>query len=153
MILFCATETISTLNPSFVSANSYHYVDMTVTISIILAVSAIISPIVTSICSSRLKYRKRKEELESKHKTMILLHKQKVFEEYLLEAGKAIGDRLSGPSKEYYSSYYIALASAPRDIRHKMNYVNESLTSGNYEDAASEIESVSAAINNYTETL
>ncbi len=76
-------------------------VDMTVTISVIVALCALISPWVTALINNHHATQIRKLELQEKRYEEVLLYKRTVFEEYI----QALENAMNSDKYEVYSTY------------------------------------------------
>ncbi len=60
-------------------------IDMTITISVIVALAAIVSPILTAIINNRYQLKLKKLELKQKEYEQTVLYKRKIFENSLVQ--------------------------------------------------------------------
>ena len=113
-------------------------IDLTVTISVIIALCAIVSPILTAIINNRHQLKLRKLELRQKQYENTIMYQRNIFENYLRYSGKCLSRANSDSLREYGEYYLIALMYAPSEIKEKMISANNFLQ--NYDlDAAGKI--------------
>ena len=130
-----------------------HYnVDLTVTLSIILAFSSIVVPAIIAIINSRKELKMKQLEIENRKYENNIIYKRAIFEKFLFEAGRAIGDPKYDHMETYSPSYYIALASAPENVRFYIKLVHDDLAACEFKKASTELAQASEEINNYLET-
>lgn len=120
--------------------------DLTVSISVILALAAIISPILTALINNRHHTKIRKMEMQQQTYENTILHKRTVFENYLKVAGKCIYYSDTSSLKEYGEFYFHALMYAPPELRNDMIAANQKMQNYDWEEASEIIEKISAKI-------
>lgn len=111
-------------------------IDLTVTISVIIALCAIISPILTCLINNRHQLTIRQLESEQKRYESTTIYLRSIFENYLRAAGKCVGRANSDALREYGEYYLVALMYAPDDIKHKMIHAHELMESYQWSDAS-----------------
>lgn len=96
--------------------------NLTVTISVIVALASVIAPMLTSIINNRYQLKLKKLELEEHGRADITLHKREIFERYLQSAGTYINSEcyLESDMKTYGSCYQQALFCAPEQLQEDM---------------------------------
>lgn len=104
-------------------------VDLTVTISVILALCAILSSVFTAAINNRHQLRMKKLELEHQRHETDTLHKRGVFEEYLEKAFRCTVYTGGVHYSEYTEIYLKAVFLAPKAVRDKMIALHERLRS------------------------
>lgn len=120
--------------------------DMTISISVIVALCAILSPMITAIINNRYQIKlKRMELLQQEHQDSALYHRS-VYENYLKHAGRCIYLSDQDALKEYGEFYYSALMYAPPDIRSDMIEANKLMYEINYDEASALIEGIAVKI-------
>lgn len=106
-------------------------IDLTVTISVILALAAIVSPIATALINNAHHTKIRKMELEYEEKRNSREHVQKIFDSYLSNAGAYI--RL--PDGEHAAAYgsvaNLAFCYAPEEARKTMEILESQIDEAN----------------------
>lgn len=111
------------------TASTFPEIDMSITITSVIAVTAIISPILTAIINNRYLLKMKKLELEQHHFEQTSLHKRQIFENYLKYAGQtsSFSSKISFP--EYSNAYLSALMYVTPDLRKEMIEIHEILSS------------------------
>ena len=99
-------------------------IDLTVTISVIIALCAILSPIITSIINNRHQLKIKKLELQEKRCENTIFYQRTIFENYLKYSGECITSANSEAFRKYGEYYLIALMYVPDDMRNKMIEAN-----------------------------
>ena len=120
-------------------------IDLTITVSVIVALAAVISPILTTLINNHHQTKLRMLELKHKHYEQTVLYKRNIFENYL----KGLSMVSQNPTMENidrYSKYYsLAYMYLPEHIRIKMSSVNnllhdnESIPTANIDVIATDI--------------
>ena len=129
-------------------------IDLTINISVILALAAIVSPIFTSIINNIHQTKLKKMELKQAHFENTVLYKRTIFENYLRHAGRCV--KYSDPEslKLYGESYFLALTYAPDDIGNLMTEINRHISRASFNEATALFEEqVSPLIRTMLKTL
>ena len=120
--------------------------DLTISISVIVALCAIISPILTSIINNRYQLKLKRMELSKQEYQDSILYQRNVYENHLKHAGRFIYYTDADAQKDYGEYYYSALMYAPPDIRCAMVKANNLLLENKIEDASAIVEGIAAKI-------
>ena len=115
-------------------------IDLTISISVIVALCAIISPILTAIINNRYQLKLKKLELEQENIKNTVLYKRNIFENYLKYSGERIAYSDAEAQKNYSKYYFLALAYAPDEFRFDMIQVNQFMESHDYSNASIALE-------------
>lgn len=110
-------------------------IDLTVTISVIIALCAIISPTITSIINNRHQLKIKKLELQEKRNENTIFYQRTIFENYLKYSGECVTYFDSQAFRQYGEYYLVALMYASDDIRDKMIEANAMIRSNNFAGA------------------
>lgn len=97
--------------------------DSTITITVVIAISAIISPIITTLLNNHHLYKMRKLDDETELRKTSYFYKRGIFEDYMRYAGQCVTHATSDALENYGATY--ALAS----FISQMNCLIKSLTS------------------------
>lgn len=129
--------------------------DLSVAISIIVAIAAIISPILTTVINNSHQKKMKKLELDQEHYEKSITYQKEIFESYLRRAGACIGSSCSilDDLKSYKESYLAALLYAPDDLRELMKKTNKSIESFNEDVATVEFEKLIPKIQEHINKL
>lgn len=120
--------------------------DLTISISVIVALCAIISPILTAIINNRYQIKMKRIELSQQEYRDTVLYHRDVYENYLKHAGRCIYYADHDALKDYGEYYYSALMYAPHDIQIDMIKANSLMLKDKYDDASLIIETIAAKI-------
>ena len=90
--------------------------DLTVTITAILGIAAIISPIATALINNRHQLKLKKLEYQQKEKESSFFYKRGIYEDYLKYAGKCIALPDHNSLQEYGKIYGLALIYFPKEL-------------------------------------
>lgn len=128
-------------------------IDLTITISVILSLSAIVSPILTALINNRYLLRLKKLDLQQQHIENTILYKRNIFECYLKYVGRCINFSDTNAQKDYGEYYFLALTYAPDDIRELMIEINHEITYANLDIATELLEKVTPKIHTMLKTM
>lgn len=122
-------------------------IDLTITISVIVALCAIISPVLTAIINNR--YLAKSEESKQKQKSYenTTLHKREIFENYMMYAGQCIYYSDPDALKNYGKYYFPALMLVPAYLRPNMIEANQLMQRGQFDEAVKLFEKISLQLN------
>ena len=127
--------------------------DFTVTITAILGIAAVISPIATAIINNRYQLKVKKLELEQNHKDKTTYYVRSIFENYLRYTGKCINLMISETEGNYGEYYFLALTYSPSHIADALISINASIHNGDLESAASQLEQLRPQIAELLQSL
>ncbi len=121
-------------------------IDLTISISVIVALCAIISPILTAIINNRYQLKLKRIELSQQEYLETILYCRNIYENYLKYTGRCIYHSDTDALKEYGEYYYSALMYAPSDIRTDMINANNLIMEYKYNEASPIIEKIASRI-------
>lgn len=121
-------------------------IDLTISISVIVALCAIISPILTAIINNLYQLKLKRIELSQQEYRDTILYHRNIYENYLKYAGRCICFSDPDATKEYGEYYYSALMYAPPDIRTDMIKANQLMFDHKLKEASALIEKIAARI-------
>lgn len=98
-------------------------VDLTVTISVILGIAAIISPVLVSITNGIIQYKMKKLELREETYKRTVLRKQEVLENFIKSLSACVTHQNDQSLKELGECYPIAYMYFSDDVRKTMSEV------------------------------
>lgn len=129
--------------------------DLSITISAIIAVAAIISPILTAVINNLHQRTMKKLELEEKHYDKTVSYQKEIFENYLSKTGNYIGSRFTNVKAlmEYDDAYLVALLYAPNDLQVLMKNANDAIRSEIVPQALSAFEELIPKIQEHIQNL
>lgn len=104
--------------------------DLSITISAIIALAAVISPVITTVINNFHQLKIKKIELNQQHYEKTVLYQREIFENYLRETGKYVGSKGidQNAAKEYSKTYLVAYLHAPKYLQEEMKRTNECIT-------------------------
>ena len=111
-------------------------IDLTVTISVIVALCAIVSPIATAIINNRYQLKLRKMDIYQKTLENTMLYKRSIFENYLKYAGRCIFHSDVNALKDYGEYYLLALLYAPIELHTEMKKINVLMLEKHWSEAS-----------------
>lgn len=128
-------------------------IDLTVSISVILALVATISPILTSIINNMHHTKIRKLELRQEHLKNTVYHQRNTLESYLKYAGRCIARADSDALKEYNEYYFSALLYACPELRPDMIAIHDLMEKFDWDAATPLFENLIPKIHDYLQEL
>lgn len=120
--------------------------DLTISISVIVALCAILSPILTAIINNRHQIKIKRMELSQQEHRDTTLYLRNVYESYLKHAGRCIYYADQDALKDYGEYYYSALMYAPPDIQADMIAANNLMLEDKFNEASVLIEKLTTKI-------
>lgn len=127
--------------------------DLTITVTAILGISAIISPIATAIINNLFQLKTKKLEMKQMHLENTTYHIRSIFENYLRHAGRCTNNADNDARKDYGEYYFLALAYAPDNISSTMIDINDAISTCNYQIATSLLEKLKPEISKLLRNL
>lgn len=121
-------------------------IDLTISISVIVALCAIISPILTAIINNIYQLKLKKLELKQENIKNTVLYKRNIFENYLKYSGERISYADAAAQRNYGEFYFLALTYAPSELRPEMEKINRFMESHDYSNASSLLEDLTPKI-------
>lgn len=121
-------------------------IDLTITISVIVALCAIVSPIFTAIINNAHHTKIKKMELRQQRYIETTLHIRELFESYLNYTARYLNHPDSKTFTEYGEHYYSALVYAPSDLRKDMISVNQFIDKNDFTNASKVLETLTPKI-------
>ena len=128
-------------------------IDLTVTVSVIIALCAIVSPILTAIINNRHQLKIRKLEMQERLYENTVMYQRKIFENYLKYLGKCASHADVNALHEYGEYYLIALMYAPDNIQKKMKIANQNMQEYKWKNALSICEELTPLIHKHLQEL
>lgn len=99
-------------------------IDLTISITVIVAIAAIISPVITTLLNNHYQLKIKKMEMQQKQYEDTVLYRRQVIENYL-QALSVVMQNFSHPNLELYAKCYsIAYLYLPNAIQKEMSEVN-----------------------------
>lgn len=120
--------------------------NLTVTISAILGVSAVISPIATAIINNRYLLKLKKLEYEHQDEKESFFYKRGVYEDYLRCAGKCVALATKENLQEYGKIYSLALIYFPENLVKDLEALNATIHDSRWDIARSRLNELAPKI-------
>ncbi len=136
-------QMLSTLANQTVESTPIVNVDLTITISVILAVCALISPICTSLINNRHQQKMKLLELREEARKEDLFYHRNIYENYLKNAMKCLHEPDTQSLHDYAESYALALIYFPHEYKDSLILINDSIVKRNGIDALSDLNKLS----------
>lgn len=95
-------------------------IDLSITISVIIAICAIISPIITTLLNNHHLYKMRKLDDEAELRKSSYFFKRGIYEDYLRYTSQYIASRSRENLCKYAEIYGLALIYFPDELRDKI---------------------------------
>jgi len=121
-------------------------IDLTVTISVIVALAAIISPILTAIINNRYQLKLKKMELLQQEYERCVLYKRDILESYLQHAGNCIVHSSHDSLHKYGEFYLRALMYVPDNLYSQMIDANQNIRDYHWDEATVQLETIAKEI-------
>lgn len=102
-------------------------IDLTVTISVIIAICAIISPIITTILNNHHFYKIRKLDEAAQLRKETYFYKRGIYEDYLRYTGQCVTHCTAEALDNYGATYALALIYFPEDLQSKIIDLNNEI--------------------------
>lgn len=128
-------------------------VDLTITVTAILGIAAIISPIATAIINNRYQLKLKKLELHQKQLENTTYYIRSIFENYLRYAGRCIYNSDREARKDYGEYYFLALSYVPDDISSTMININSAIYDCDYYKATTLLEQLEPSLSKLLQKL
>lgn len=120
--------------------------DLTVTISVILALAAIISPIFTTFINNHYQIRIKKMEMKQKQYEQSNLYKRKIFEDFLRSFNK-ICQLPTEDNLAYFSeSYSLAYIYLPECVQKDLGKINLLIKAHHWDEVIKYVDAISMDI-------
>lgn len=128
-------------------------IDLTVSVSVILALCAILVPSVTAFLNNRHQYKLEKLRLDHQLKLSSIAYRRNVYENYLKNVGYCIHYCDETAESEYGKSYPLALVYFPDDLHPRVSKINQLIRSGKMDEAIVELEELTPLVKKQLQQL
>lgn len=129
------------------------HIDATVTLTSVVAICAIFSPLLTALVNNIYLLKLKKMELKQQERENTVFHIRKIYEDYLQNTGRCIICCTDDSQKAYGEAYFRALLYAPEEFRKDIISANNAIVHGNMDEATSIIEALTPKIHTIIQTL
>lgn len=127
--------------------------DSTITITVVIAISAIISPIITTLLNNHHLYKMRKLDDETELRKTSYFYKRGIFEDYMRYAGQCVTHATSDALENYGATYALALIYFPDELLDKIIDINAALNRHQWEDALVKLNELSPELRRQLQKL
>lgn len=110
-------------------------VDLTITISVVIAICAIISPVITTLLNNRHLYKMRKLDIKLEKEKSAYFYKRGVYEDYLKATGRCCAHGDQRNLNDYGAIYALALIYFPEELRPELIHINDLINNYNWQEA------------------
>lgn len=121
-------------------------VDLTVTISVIIAICAIISPIITTHLNNHHLYKMRKLDDATQLRKDSYFYKRGVYEDYLRYTSQCLTNPSASTLNEYGKTYTLALIYFPDELQEQLIAINEAISNHMWANALSNLNGIAPVI-------
>lgn len=129
------------------------HLDLTITVSAILGISAVISPIATAIINNRYLLKLKKLEYEHQDKKESFFYKRGVYEDYLRYTGKCIAFATQENLQEYGKIYSLALIYFPEELVDDLKALNDTIHNSRWDVSSSLLNELAPKIRNKLQNM
>ena len=127
--------------------------DSTITITVVIAISAIISPIITTLLNNHHLYKMRKLDDETELRKTSYFYKRGIFEDYMRYAGQCVTHATSDALENYGATYALALIYFPDELLDKIIDINASLNRHQWANALVKLNELSPELRKQLQKL
>lgn len=127
--------------------------DLTITVTAILGIAAIISPIATAIINNLYQIKLKKLEMKQQKLEKTTYYIRSIFENYLRYVGRCIYNADRETRKDYGEYYFLALSYAPESLSKSFIQINEAIYQDDYDVAIPLLEALKPEINKLLQTM
>lgn len=128
-------------------------IDSTITITVVIAISAIISPIITTLLNNHHLYKMRKLDDETNLRKESYFYRRGIFEDYMRYTGQCIAHATSESLERYGAIYALALIYFPNELLDKIIDINADISKYSWDKALVKLNELSPAIRTQLEKL
>lgn len=128
-------------------------VDLTITISVVIAICAIISPIITTLLNNHHLYKMKKLEVKLEAEKSAYFYKRGVYEDYLKYTEQYIIVRDKDTSLKYGSTYSLALIYFPTNLVDEILILNDEINSYDWENAIKHLNTIAPVIREILQSM
>lgn len=128
-------------------------ISLSFTITAIIALCALISPIATTLLNNRHQLKIKELELKQKHYEVTEVYKRNIFENYLKYAGSCTAYADTGPLQSYGEYYFLALMYVPDDMKAEMVSIHADMVKYHWDQANTALELLTPKIYRLLQTM
>ncbi len=121
-------------------------IDLSITISAVIATCAIISPVLTALINNHHLYKMRKLDIKLESEKASVFYKRGIFENYLKIAGRCVTAPNDETLSNYGEIYPLALIYFPDHLQTTLIQLNESILKHDWKMAQKYLENITPMI-------
>ena len=110
-------------------------IDLTISVTVVIAICAIISPILTTLLNNRHIYKMKKLEMKLDSEKASLFYKRGIYEQYLKAAGTCVSYANQQLINEYGEIYLLALIYFPEELQTELININDHIVNLSWDKA------------------
>ena len=118
-------------------------VDLTLTVSVILGLSAIVSPILVAIINNHHQYKMKKLEYKQKEYEANILYRRKIYENFLSSLNKVCHVHNDENITSYAESYSLAYIYLPDYVQKDLGTLNLLIGRHKFDEALKYVDAIS----------
>lgn len=127
--------------------------DATITISVIVSLCAIISPLLTALINNHHHTKIRKLELQQQRYQDTIIHRRSIFENYFRSAGQCFNFSSNDNIAEFGNWQCIAIMYAPPEFREQMIQINNLASRREWSQANALLEDLASKMYTITQSM
>lgn len=128
-------------------------IDLTVTISTILAIAAILVPSITTLLNNHHLYKMRKLDEAAELRKASSFYKRGIYEDYLRYVGQCVTQHSKESLENYGATYSLALIYFPEELIDKIIDLNNDIRDFQLDNALDKLNDISPLIRRQIEKL
>ena len=128
-------------------------IDLTITISVILGVAAIISPVLTTLLNNHHQLKLKKLELKQKEYEQTILYKRNIFENFLTALSMVAQLHSRENINEFAKWYPLAYMYLPEEVQKTLATINLLLAHNKCDEIVKYVDLVTSDINKELQKL
>lgn len=110
-------------------------IDLTITVTVVIAVCAIVSPVITTLLNNHHLYKMKKLDMKLESEKSSNFYKRGIYEEYLKVTGKCVAYPEDNLINNYGEVYLLALVYFPEELRPELICINDLIVGLSWEEA------------------
>lgn len=127
-------------------------VDLTVTISVILGLAAVVVPTLGTIISCRVQWKIKREEMREDRRRYEQRQISDIYDTYAIAAGACVYNRSKEALADFSAASAKAMMYAPKEIVPKMRELADRLDSADYNSAKGLVSEITEAMRDAVKT-
>lgn len=127
-------------------------VDLTVTISVILGLAAVVVPTLGTIISCRVQWKIKREEMREDRRRYEQRQISDIYDTYAIAAGACVYNRSKEALADFSAASAKAMMYAPKEIVPKMRELADRLDSADYNSAKGLVSEITEALRDAVKT-